>query len=319
MVVGRCQPKLLEAAISGVAPVLALVPDETAVEELHEHWRHSWPEQLRVAEQLVGAEPGEQAWFHYNDPRHNGVTPPETLQRTCPNLKLQHLELREQITLSQALQGWPAAEAEGGTLLLIDSVAEALQGPCSSELKGLKRLLWLPAQEEPMPEQLAKLDQQLRMSWLARDPAASAAEGLVVWEHDPRLQFEATVLAERDQLAALRDSLTSERDQLSAHRDQLTTERDQLTAERDQLAALRDSLTSERDQLSAHRDQLTAERDQLAALRDSLTSERDSLTSERDQLAGERDGLQQRMEAINRELDDILTLMDEAMPETAVE
>jgi hypothetical protein len=259
MVVGRCGPELLEAILCSAAPLLAVVPDETAVEELHEHWRHDWPEQLQVAEQLVGAEPGELAWFRYNDPRHNGITPPETLQRTSPNLKLQHLELREQITLSQALQGWPAAQADGGTLLLIGSVAEALQGPCSSELKGLQRLLWLPAQGKPMLEQLVRFDQLLRTSWMVRDPAASAAEGLVVWEHDPRLQFEATVLAERDQLSSQRDQLTAERDQLSSQRDQLTAERDQLAAERDGLQQRMEAINRELDEILVLMDQAMPE------------------------------------------------------------
>ena len=296
MVIGRCQADLLEVALASPAAVLAVVPDTSALEDLRDHWGGQWPERLQLAKQLIGAEAGEQPWFHYNDPRHNGPLGLDALAGRHTNLKLERLELREQISLQEALHSWDAAAQADGTLVLIGAWAAALLHQAGGQLQHVQRVLWLV--ESAAPELLAELDQQLQQSWLVRSTTEQQPEGGCLWQRDPRLEFEATVLAERDQLIAQRDGLTVERDAIAAERDGLFAEREAITAERNNL---------------------TAERDQLIAQRDGLTVERDAIATERDGLFAQREGMQEQLDAINRELDDILALIDQAVVEPANE
>ena len=250
MVIGRCQADLLEAALASPAAVLAVVPDTSALEDLRDHWGGQWPERLQLAEQLIGAEAGEQPWFHYNDPRHNGPLGLDALAGRHTNLKLERLELREQISLQEALHSWDAATQADGTLVLIGAWAAALLHQAGGQLQHVQRVLWLV--ESAAPELLAELDQRLQQSWLVRSTTEQQPEGGCLWQRDPRLEFEATVLAERDQLIAQRDGLTVERDAIA-------TERDGLFAERDGMQERLDAINRELDDILALIDQAVVE------------------------------------------------------------
>ena len=242
MVIGHCQADLLEVALASPAAVLAVVPDGLVLNDLREHWAGHWPERLQIAEQLIGAEAGEQAWFHYNDPRHNGPLGPDALGGRHTNLKLERLELREQISLHEALQSWEPAQQAEGALVLIGAWGADLLHQAGGRLQQLHRVLWLldPSDRAPDTMALAQLDQQLQLSWLVRDASDIQPQGGFLWERDPRLQFEATVLAERDQLLVQRDSLTAERDALAAERNGMQEQFDAINRELDEILALID-------------------------------------------------------------------------------
>ena len=243
MVIGRCQADLLEAALASPAAVLAVVPDTSALEDLRDHWGGQWPERLQVAEQLIGVEAGEQPWFHYNDPRHNGPLGLDALAGRHANLKLERLELREQISLQEALHSWDGAAQADGSLVLIGAWAAALLHQAGGQLQHVQRVLWLV--ESAAPELLAELDQRLQQSWLVRSTAEQQPEGGCLWQRDPRLEFEATVLAERDQLIAQRDGLTAERDAIAAERDGMQERLDAINRELDEILALIDQAVVE--------------------------------------------------------------------------
>ncbi len=314
VIVGIGEPSLIEAACACPGPVLAVLPHPTSLERLEEQWIGPWPPQLQLAELLLGAAPGECAWFHFNDGRLNGTTPLEQLQPSHPNLKLERVELRRQSTLAQLLDRWEPAEDDGGMLVVAESCA-ALLMPAGASLQQLQSLALIPQARTGSASGLAswdgddadhqlsaELDRCLQQSWLVRrlspQPEPEQGPEALIWQRDIQLRFRTTILAERDALIAERDGLQAERDGLLSEHDQRITERNQLQAERDALQGERDAISSERDALIGERDGLQAERDELQA-----------------NLAA-REG---QLNRINQELDEILHLIDTAEQSTTPE
>ena len=325
VVVGDCDPGLLAAGLTGPSAVLALVPNGAAVDLVHEHWTDHWPEHLQVMEKLVGSEVGEKAWFRYNDPRFDGVTRPEVLRRTYPNLRLKGMELREQITLAQALQGWPPAQCEPGALVLVGAGAEQVLSPANSNLRTVHTILWLDTPPDLSTELLAQLDEQLRQNWLLRSQKDESLDRDLIWRRNHQLQQTATLEAERDetitqngQLKAQLETIYTERDQLASEKEGITRERDGLQQKLDIVnqelkgtLALIDQVSKERNQLQNERDQLTTKQTELEQQHKSLREERDQLASENSINIKERKELQQKLDIINKELDAILALIDQ--------
>ena len=246
VVVGICEPALIEAACACPGPVLAVLPHPTSLERLEEQWSGPWPPQLQMAELLLGAEPGECAWFHFNDQRRNGTTPFEQLQPTHPNLKLERLELRRQSTLAQLLERWEPTEDDRGMLVVAESCAALLE-PAGEALQRLQSLALIPQAHTGSASGLASwdgndadqqlsapLDRCLQQSWLVRhlspQPEPEQGPEALIWQRDNQLRFRSTILAERDALITERDALQGERDALRSERDALITECDGLQA-----------------------------------------------------------------------------------------
>ena len=283
VVVGICEPALIEAACACPGPVLAVLPHPTSLERLEEQWSGPWPPQLQMAELLLGAEPGECAWFHFNDQRLNGTTPFEQLQPTHPNLKLERVELRRQSTLAQLLERWEPTEDDRGMLVVAESCAALLE-PAGEALQRLQSLALIPQAHTGSASGLASwdgndadqqlsapLDRCLQRSWLVRrlspQPESEQWPEALIWQRDNQLRFRTTIMAERDALITERDGLQAERDGLLSERDQSTTELNQLQGERDALQGERDTLVTERDGLQAN---LVAKEDRLNRINQEL-------------------------------------------------
>ena len=327
LMAGVSDAGLIEAISSCGLATLLVLPDAHSLQQLEEEWERPWPEQLQVANVLLGEASGECPWFHYNDPRLNGPIPLEQLQTIHPNLKLERVELRQQITLADLLDRWEPAADDGGMVLLGHGASPEWLHAGLPGLRRSRSVGWQPRGHADTQT----VHPWLEAAWLVPSPPHEPTGGWLLWERDETLRFQATVIAERDALAAERDVLLGERDALlaeraglAAERDALATERDGLQAEHTALAAERDVLLGERDALLAERAGLAAERDALATERDGLQAEHTALAAERDVLLGERDGLQEqvraleeRMARINSELDEILALIDSANIEVA--
>jgi hypothetical protein len=242
------QPSLdgLATALESEAPVLLVLPDERAMQELEERWSRPWPEHVELAALLLAAESGEAAWFHYNDPRLNGLVGPDALRATFPNLRLVRTELRPARTLDDLLADWaPAAGTGQGLLVLCDSAGLSLLAGAGPTLRRVKRLVWWPNSVEPdAATTFAGLDAALQEQWLV-----ATAPG--IWQHDESLAFRATVQAERDALLHEREQLVQERDALQARANTQQAQLDRINIELDEILALIDQSNQE-DQDQRH-------------------------------------------------------------------
>lgn len=299
--VGAVQSRHLQLAGRSDRPLLLVPPDQAAADALIEGWPEPWPAHWSCQPQWVGAEGGDQPWYHYSDPRLDGPLSLGVWREHYPNLQLEGMELRPQARLEEVLAAWPAAEADGGALLLVNMGGPVLGDGMAPITARLRQLLWWPG--EPAGALAPPAEAALLEAALVPDTATPVPSPALAWRRDP-LHHQLT-------------SLQRERDELAVERDGLLAERDALASARDALAAERDGVAAERDGLAAERNGLLTERDGLLAERDALASARDALAAERDGVAAERDGLEQRLELINQELDAILALIDSANPASA--
>lgn len=234
LMVGHSDAGLIEAISSNRVETLVVLPNAHSLEQLQEEWASPWPEQLHVADVLLGEASGECPWFHYNDPRLNGLVPLEQLQNTHPNLKLERVELRQQITLADLLARWEPAANDGGMVLLGPGAApEWLQ----AGLPGLQRarsLGWQPGRHA----ETQTVRPWLEAAWLLPSPQHDLAEGWRLWQRDETLRFQSTVVAERDALRAERDAL---QDQVRGLEERMT----RINSELDEILALIDSANTD--------------------------------------------------------------------------
>ena len=238
MLVGSPSVDDLQAAIDCAGPVLLVVPAETSLDGLGTQW----PERVTACVELLGADPGEVCWYHYNDSRYHGLQSPEELQPQRPNLRLQSLELRPVRTLAQVCERWAESEGavhEGAGLLWLlepNNAATTLAGAGA----------WLNALETihvagtlPEPAQLTAL-----LDGACFRPTASEPS-LHQWQRDPLRVLQNTcdaLIAERDGVLAQNHDLTQQHHALQQSQAQLSAERDSLIAERDALRAAHDEL-----------------------------------------------------------------------------
>ena len=169
----------------------------------------------------------ERPWFHYNDARLNGTTSIEQLQPIHPNLRLERVELREQITFTDMLDGWQPTHEDGGMLLITGPVRELLE-TAGAYLRKVASVVWIPqaianispgAELEKECADLAQVDACCQANWLKRDCAHTGPAAWLVWHRDDTLRFQATVVEERDRLLArcelLQATLAARDEQLS--------------------------------------------------------------------------------------------------------
>ena len=307
IVVGRPDVVLLEAVLANPSAVLVALPDDRAIQELEEAHNGTWPGHVELAAALIGAEAGEVAWFHYNDPRHNGLVGPEALLAAYPNLRLLSVELRPQRSLQDLLAGWEPAQGAGqGLLVLCDDAALSWLPGAGPSLRCVERLVWWPSNADGEATTAVEgLDTALQEQWLV-----ATAPG--IWQHDRSLAFRATVQAERDallhereqwririeqcegriqELQGLLSAQSSQTLEQSQQRDALQKRVEELQGQLSAQSAQMLEQSQQREALTKERDALRSERDGFATKQEELTAQRDSLTKERDALRSERDSL----------------------------
>ena len=334
---------MLECLRGVTAPILVVELDQSRLEERARVAADIGIERIMLIEQLVGAKTEEVSWYRYNDSRLNGIKPLPELKPKYPNLALEAMEVREQISLAQLLLSWEPALPDGGVLVLPDSAeSDWLDGaiPC---LQRLRALCWL-WDESWTTQSQQQLDGVLADCWLTlQSDEAMHQSALKVWRRDDDLHFRATVLVERDalinQVSVLegeKASLVTERDGVMLERDALSNQVTVLEGEKASLVAERDGVMLERDALSnqvtvlegekaslvTQRDGVMLERDalsnQVAVLegeKASLVTQRDGVMLERDALSNQVAALEGRMATINNELDDLLALINQCTQE----
>ena len=226
LMAGVSDAGLIEAISSCGLATLLVLPDGHSLQQLEEEWERPWPEQLQVANVLLGEASGECPWFHYNDPRLNGPIPPEQLQTTHPNLKLEREELRQQITLADLLDSWEPAADDGGMVLLGPGAApEWLQAGLPS-LRRSRSVGWQPRGHADTQT----VHPWLEAAWLVPSPPHEPTGGWLLWQRDETLRFQATVIAERDALATERDGLQEQVRALEERMARINSELDEILA-----------------------------------------------------------------------------------------
>jgi hypothetical protein len=132
---------------------------------------------VQISQSVLGANPDtELTWFHYNDPRMNGVLPPERWQVVYPNIQLDHQETHRAQTLAQVLSEWPDACAgeqgihltisQGDPIEVISGTGEWLQRIHRIKLDGPHaEMLWLDRFDRWLQEHAFRLDHKVALSW----------------------------------------------------------------------------------------------------------------------------------------------------------
>lgn len=335
ILIGRINAGVINAATSGLANVLAVLPSETWLRQLQHEGEATWPAQLTVSTQLLGSKAGECAWFLYNDSRHDGPVSPEELGNKSRNLKLMGIEIREQITLEQVLRSWEPVRAPGGAVVVIGSDPNQLALSDCDSLKQASAFIWIDHNVEVRRNGVMELDQDLATHYLYRSQDLGGSSCLIRWDRDETRALEAehalmkTQLKEAQEtiklISARHASLEAERNQLTASTSALETELQEL---RDNVAALeceRSALADERDnlrielgnlqsnarELDASRSKFESECNELSAAKSALEHELQelrgnfiTLEKERGALDDERNKLQQETESLQTRIDE---------------
>ena len=147
VVIGAVDPHVLELAARAPRSLLAVA--ERA--QLDPALPVDGGDNLELREQLVGASSQAVSWYVYNDTRLNGLRAPEALRASYPNLKLERLELRQQISLLDLLQSWEPAGASGGALLAVGALGLAALMGAAEELRQVDDLALVGIDRLPDP------------------------------------------------------------------------------------------------------------------------------------------------------------------------
>lgn len=203
--IGAPHLALLNSLADREHPMLLVLPSREKEQGLLERsGREGWPEHWEPQAQLVGAQDGESTWFRYSDPRCDGVIPADQLLLNYPNLKLEGIELRQQISLNTLLETWKPASNDGGVLLLAPESSDLLGSLNTTLAMRLVGVVQQGFRVKPDPDP----DLVGRLGLASLVPlAGGASEGACVWRRDPMVYLERTLLAERDQLKDESDGL----------------------------------------------------------------------------------------------------------------
>lgn len=195
-------------------PLLLIEPQASRAEALLEQAEAEGWQGLQVCSDLVAAEAGEACWYHYNDPRRDGLIPPEELQSLYPNVRLERLELRPTRPLAAVLDDWLAGDGPGaaharpsdGALVLPAARAEEVLAGAGPWLEHLTSVLLLGPAADRQGDGWSPLLEQVCLA-----PVAAGPNGQL-WRRDRQRLLERQLTA----LTATCDRLRQERDQLQA-------------------------------------------------------------------------------------------------------
>ena len=240
---------LLEAC---PGPKLLVVPDAWVASELERPLQEIGVE-VEVQVAWISAHEGEANWYTYNDPRRNGAEPPAGLQERFPNLQLQTMERRPQISLQTLLQSWEPAQRDGGALVWCSNSAEPL---LTAEALKTCNVLVVPAIEADATWRAA-----LQPYWLRPD-----ADHTGLWRRDAMAYLKATLQARCDAFTQQVTALQTDRHQLEAEKLELQVRCDELQQNK---RAISEVAEEREDRLTKINDEL----DQILALIESSIEE----------------------------------------------
>ena len=228
VLLGTAEEPILDALRGSEIPVLVVEADATLLEKHAKYGDGLGIKKLVFMEQIVGSNADEKPWFHYNDCRQDGELPLSVLKSTFPNLRLESMEIRQQVSLSDLLEAWAPAQADGGVLVLPSNAGLEWLEAAIPHLQRL-RLLARRCLPSEVCSSFTAIKILLRKAWLLPQQLEdSRSSGLELWVRDASLHFEATVLVERDGLRCQVQILQDEKLNLIAERDERVAERDDL-------------------------------------------------------------------------------------------
>lgn len=317
---------LLEAAADSARPVLLIDPLLEADADLASQLALEAPPTQLTCSELLAAEAGDQSWFLYNDRRRNGTVPPDDLLPHWPNLRLEGQKLRPTRRLDALLSTWlEQAVADGsqpGLLWVPATLATQVMAGAGVFLERLATI-WLEG--EALSDGLdAELVDRLEASChrLEREGANHQ-----LWRLDGQRLVERELL----QVTQQREALQARCEELQGH---LGSQVAQTTEQSQQREALLVQVEVLKGQLSAQKVQSTEQNLQREALQvrveelegqlneqqtqcDRLRRELTEAVNDRDQWCGTAANQEQRLQAVDRELDEILSLLNTVVSDSA--
>lgn len=221
VLIGAFDPEHIEAELAAGAPLLLVPNNPDLAVSLARQFQERPEGRLHFSRELIGAEDGEVCWYRYNDPRFDGVSPPDELLPRVANLRLRDLALRRVARLDSLIHGWanqdPAlaalVSAGGGRLWVQSKLPVPIVAGVSRVVEVIGEFCWNPlgsldaAEDGPAAADLETLAGWLESSCFAsaerRRVDAHAVGISVVWRQDPlRLQMQRCERLE-EELAAL--------------------------------------------------------------------------------------------------------------------
>lgn len=287
VLIGAFDPEQIEAELAAGAPLLLVPNNPDRAVELARQFQERPQGRLHFSRELIGAEDGEVCWYRYNDPRFDGVSPPEALLPRVANLRLRDRALRRVVRLDSLIHGWahqdPAlaerVSAGGGRLWLQSKLPVPIATGLRGVLEGIGEFCWTPLGSlDAAEDAAAAADLDTLAGWLEnscftpcerRRVAAHAAAISLVWRQDPlRLEQRRRERLARE-LAALTEALAA-----------ATSGREAAEAQARERQAALESQNAERELLSAQLGDLQTRYDDLLAQLTTLAAERDDLMGE---------------------------------------
>ena len=215
------------AAIGG-RKVLVIEPRPEQAEQLEEQLMQREIPTAKVCRELIGAENIFINWYHFNDPRRDGITPLEVLQKERPNLRLLRQERRPQLRLEEVLDLWSTSLAEplgeGGVLQIPPELAEATLAGCGAWLQRLEMVqVWGAAKDpavclakrlEPLGFRL-EIEESDHQLWRV-DATEQLRIARKAWAEEKQVLIEqlAELQADRNRLQDKQEQIASELDEV---------------------------------------------------------------------------------------------------------
>jgi len=345
---------LLEAAAASGRPVLLIDPQLEAKADLASQLALEAPQTLVACSELLAAEAGEQTWFLYNDRRRNGMAAPDALLPHWPNLRLEGQKLRPTRRLDALLSTWleqavadgsqpgllwvPATQATqvlAGAGVFLERLAtiwlegEALSDGLDAELvdrleaschrlerEGANHHLWRLDGQRLVERELLQVTQQ-REALQARCEELQGHLGSQVAQTTEQSQQREALLVRVEELEGQLSAQAAQTAEQSQQREALLVQVEVLQG---QLSAQKVQTTEQnlqREALQVRVEELEGQLNEQQTQCDRLRRELTEAVNDRDQWCGTAANQEQRLQAVDRELDEILSLLNTVVSDSA--
>ena len=316
----------IKYAIQFTCNALLIFSRESLIEWVEASIEYPWPETVQITQLLIGEETLEVPWFHFNDARHDGLLPLDLLKQSAPNLRLESVEMRQQITLGELLERWEPSGDDGGILLLGSKVSNQLLISGGANLQHAQMIGSLGDDKSSQPDEdddkLNELESLLKDNWLEKSTELDTHSGNTLWIRNEELLQISMLANDLQALSSERDALLSERDSLHLQHSSLANDLQALSSERDALLSERDAFGQQRDELASKYSELekefrttqerleTIQSEHHAAIAglDSIHAENARLRSDADAFANTRLTLETELETSRRALEEANSL-----------
>jgi len=132
VLIGVQDPAVITACLPRCSRLLLVQPNDLLHERLLDFWHGNPPAGVEISAELPAADSSAIPWYTYNDRRLDGITGPDALRPSFPNLVLLDQQFRAGTPLQQLLLDWWQRSGDpGGSGLLLhwgDGFEAALQG-----------------------------------------------------------------------------------------------------------------------------------------------------------------------------------------------